>query len=90
MRKIKPKQTSEPIKISKTSKKTSRAVKSIQSSDGFSKASQNTSSEKIKEKPDQSETRKSKREPKTRQMYEANFKPTYIRNTVLIASTGNR
>jgi hypothetical protein len=79
MRKIKPKKTSEPIKISESFKKTSRAVKSIQPSDGFSKASQNMSSEKFNEKPDQSETRKSKREPKTRQMYEAKFKPTYIR-----------
>jgi hypothetical protein len=51
----------------------------IQHSEGFSKASQNTSSEKIVEKPDQSETRKSKREPESRQMYEANFKPTYAR-----------
>ena len=51
----------------------------VQSSEGFSKASQNTSSKINFENPDQSETRKSKREPKTRQMYEANFKPTYAR-----------
>ena len=79
MRKIEPKKTSEPIKISTSLKKTSRAVKLIQSSEGFSKAPQNTSSKKNFENPDQSETRKSKREPKTRQMYEANFKPTYAR-----------
>jgi hypothetical protein len=64
MRKIEPKKPSEPIKISTSLKKSSRAVKMIQSSEGFSKASQNTSSEKNFENPDQSETRKSKREPK--------------------------
>ena len=46
MKKNEPKKTCEPIKISTSPKKNSRALKSIQSSEGFSKASQNTSSKK--------------------------------------------